>query len=95
MFLLRKYITYVFKTINLTENCCIFSDAQNTTALQPNKFLTGIHSSNNRGRLSLAHTTAKVNRRLLSANDNVTLAGRDSRTKRMGKAAGCIRSLLV
>jgi hypothetical protein len=76
-------------------NRCIFSHAQNRTALQPNIFLTGIHRHNRR-RLSLAHTTAKVNRRLLLfANDNVTLAWRDSRTKRLEKEAGCIRSLPV
>jgi hypothetical protein len=55
-------------TQNTTENNCIISHAQNTTALQSSFFFTGISywSQTRDGRRSPAQTTAKDNCKLLS-----------------------------
>jgi hypothetical protein len=59
----KSNLCIVLTTQNTTENNCIISHAQNTTALQPNVFLSRIHrllcTSKGRSRFP-SQTTAKV-----------------------------------
>jgi hypothetical protein len=64
--ILMSNLCTALTTYNSTKNNFIISHAQNTTALETNVFLTGIHLSQTRdSRLSPAEATSKVNRRLL------------------------------
>jgi hypothetical protein len=57
---LKSNLRTALTTQNTTENNCIISHSQNTTALQPNVFLTGTHRLLVINGPSQAQTTAKV-----------------------------------